>query len=126
MPATRHGSTTWTRASVSSQDSSDARRRARRSPPDRAGAFMLGIDVPSKMPDFIPPMLATLVAAPFDDPDWSFEIKWDGFRVETVVDKDDVRLWTRGQQDAARYFGPFLEPKTWIEAREAIVDGEVI
>ena len=78
------------------------------------------------MPDFIPPMLATLVAAPFDDPDWSFEIKWDGFRVETVVDRGDVRMWTRGQQDAARYFGPFLDPADWIAADQAIVDGEVI
>src|SRR5206468_8496438 len=52
-------------------------------------------------PAFIPPMLATLVAAPFDDPGWQFEIKWDGFRVEAIVDGKDVRLWTRGQQDAA-------------------------
>ena len=37
-------------------------------------------------PGFIAPMLATLVAAPFDDPDWLFEVKWDGFRVEAVVD----------------------------------------
>jgi bifunctional non-homologous end joining protein LigD len=80
----------------------------------------------SDMPTFIPPMLATLVAAPFDDPDWSFEVKWDGFRVETVIDSGEVRLWTRGQQDAARYFGPFLEPASWIKARQAIVDGEVI
>ena len=78
------------------------------------------------MPTFIPPMLATLVAAPFDDPDWQFEIKWDGFRVEAVVDNQEVRLWTRGQQDAARYFGAFLEPPAWISARHAIVDGEVI
>ena len=78
------------------------------------------------MPPFIPPMLATLVAAPFDNPDWQFEIKWDGFRVETVVDGGEVRMWTRGQQDAARYFGLFLEPPTWIAARQAIVDGEVI
>jgi bifunctional non-homologous end joining protein LigD len=78
------------------------------------------------MPTFIAPMLATLVAAPFDDPDWSFEVKWDGFRVEAVIDGDEVRLWTRGQQDAARYFGPFLGPPTWISARQAIVDGEVI
>ena len=78
------------------------------------------------MPTFIPPMLATLVAAPFDDPGWSFEVKWDGFRVEAVIDGDAVRLWTRGQQDAARYFGPFLDPPTWISARQAIVDGEVI
>ncbi|MFL5685034.1 MAG: non-homologous end-joining DNA ligase [Chloroflexota bacterium] len=80
----------------------------------------------SAMPTFIPPMLATLVAAPFDDPDWTFEIKWDGFRVETVVDRGNVRLWTRGQQDAAGYFGPFLAPPDWIAAEEAIVDGEVI
>ena len=78
------------------------------------------------MPAFIPPMLATLVAAPFDDADWQFEVKWDGFRVETVVDGDAVRLWTRGQQDAARYFGTFLEPPSWIAATQAIVDGEVV
>ena len=80
----------------------------------------------ASLPTFVPPMLATLVAAPFDDAGWSFEVKWDGFRVEAVVDHDDVRLWTRGQQDAARYFGTFLEPPTWIAARTAIVDGEVI
>ena len=68
------------------------------------------------LPAFIPPMLATLVAAPFDDPDWQFEIKWDGFRVEAIVDGGTVRLLTRGEQDAARYFGPFLEPPTWISA----------
>jgi bifunctional non-homologous end joining protein LigD len=80
----------------------------------------------STPPAFIPPMLATLTGAPFDDPDWLFEVKWDGFRVETVVDGNDVHLWTRGQQDAARYFGPFLDPPTWLAARGAIVDGEVI
>jgi bifunctional non-homologous end joining protein LigD len=78
------------------------------------------------MPEFIPPMLATLVASPFDDPDWLFEVKWDGFRVESVVDDDAVRLWTRGRQDASRYFGDFLSPPDWIKARQAIVDGEVI
>jgi bifunctional non-homologous end joining protein LigD len=78
------------------------------------------------MPDFIPPMLATLVSAPFDVPDWTFEIKWDGFRVEAVLDRGRVRIWTRGRQDAAGYFGPFLDPADWIAADQAIVDGEVI
>ncbi|HSL77079.1 MAG TPA: non-homologous end-joining DNA ligase [Candidatus Limnocylindrales bacterium] len=82
--------------------------------------------MPDRMPAFIPPMLATLVGAPFDDPDWTFEIKWDGFRVEAVIDRGRVRIWTRGQQDAAGYFGPFLEPADWIAADQAIVDGEVI
>jgi bifunctional non-homologous end joining protein LigD len=77
-------------------------------------------------PAFIPPMLATLAGAPFDDPDWLFEVKWDGFRVEAVVDGGSARIWTRGEQDALRYFGPFLDPPTWLAARSAIVDGEVI
>ena len=72
-------------------------------------------------------MLATLVGGPFDDPDWLFEVKWDGFRAEAVVDGGRVRLWTRGEKDAAEwYFGPFLEPPTWIAAKQAVVDGEVI
>ena len=54
------------------------------------------------MPAFIPPMNATLVAAPFDDPNWLFEVKWDGFRVETIVDNGSVRTLTRGGLDAAR------------------------
>jgi bifunctional non-homologous end joining protein LigD len=78
------------------------------------------------MPRFIPPMLATLVGGPFDDPDWLFEVKWDGFRVEAVVDGANVRMWTRGEQDASRYFGAFVDPPTWLGARRAIVDGEVI
>jgi bifunctional non-homologous end joining protein LigD len=75
---------------------------------------------------FIPPMLATLVPEPFDGPDWLFEVKWDGFRVEAVVEDGTVRLWTRGRQDAAGYFGPFLSPPTWLDTADAVLDGEVI
>ena len=78
------------------------------------------------MPAFIEPMAATLVAEPWDDPDWLFEIKWDGFRVEAIVDDGSVALWTRGGQDASHYFGSFLSPPDWIAAKRAIVDGEVI
>ena len=78
------------------------------------------------MPDFIPPMKATLADAAFDDPDWLFEVKWDGYRVEAVVRDGKARLWTRNQQDAARYFPDLAGSAPWIEAREAIVDGEVV
>jgi bifunctional non-homologous end joining protein LigD len=78
------------------------------------------------MPDFIDPMLATLIAAPFDAPDFLFEPKWDGFRVQANVRDGGIRTWTRGRRAAEGYFGAFLDPPTWIDAREAIVDGEVI
>src|SRR6187399_697631 len=38
------------------------------------------VDAP--LPGFIPPMLATPVDVPFSDPDWLFEMKLDGYRVE--------------------------------------------
>ncbi|MEJ7748562.1 MAG: non-homologous end-joining DNA ligase, partial [Candidatus Limnocylindrales bacterium] len=96
----------------------------------QAPAVSAGIDlagaVDGSLPDHIDPMLATLASKPFSDPDWLFEIKWDGFRVQAVVDHGKVRLWTRNLRDAAAYFPRLLSPPRWIEADEAIVDGEVV
>ncbi len=39
----------------------------------------------SKLPKLLQPMLATLTDAPFDDPDWVFETKWDGFRMVACI-----------------------------------------
>jgi bifunctional non-homologous end joining protein LigD len=82
--------------------------------------------VEAPMPPYVEPMLATLASTPFSDPDWLYEIKWDGFRVQAVVDDGKVRTWTRGLKDAETYFPRLLSPATWIEARQAIVDGEVV
>jgi bifunctional non-homologous end joining protein LigD len=81
---------------------------------------------PAGPPSFIPPMLATLTAKPFDSPEWLFEIKWDGFRTQAVIADRKVRLYTRNGNDAATYFGRVLEPPSWIEAHEAVVDGEMV
>jgi bifunctional non-homologous end joining protein LigD len=83
------------------------------------------VDAP--LPDFIPPTLATAVDAPFSDPDWLFEMKLDGYRVEAVVSDGKVRLWTRNHNDAAHYFPELAATRpSWITARQAIVDGEVV
>ena len=77
-------------------------------------------------PDFVPLMLATPARAPFDDPDWLFELKWDGYRVEAVVREGRARIWTRNRLDAARHFPELAGAADWLNAREAIVDGEVV
>ena len=38
------------------------------------------------MPHVIHPMLATLVDEPFDDDNWLFEIKWDGYRAIAFIE----------------------------------------
>jgi bifunctional non-homologous end joining protein LigD len=82
---------------------------------------------PAPLPSKIDPMLATLATKAFDDDDWLFEIKWDGFRVQAVVDGGKVRILTRNLNDAAMYFPRLLGPPSrWIEADQAIIDGEVV
>ena len=61
----------------------DRRDRPRRAPSRR------------RCPGFIPPMLATLASTPFSDPDWLFEVKWDGYRLQAIVDDGEVRTYTR-------------------------------
>jgi bifunctional non-homologous end joining protein LigD len=82
------------------------------------------VDAP--LPPRIEPMLATLATRAFRDEDWLFEIKWDGYRVGATVNDGKVRIWTRGGQDAETYFPGLLNPPSWIEAGQAVVDGEVV
>ena len=82
--------------------------------------------IPSPMPAWIEPMAATLTDKAFRDEDWLFEVKWDGYRLQAVVKDGRVRTFTRNGKDGDTYFPKLLVPPTWIDAREAIVDGEVI
>ena len=95
-----------------------------------APAASAGIDLSrareAPMPRYVEPMKATLASKAFRDEDWLFEVKWDGYRVEAVVRDGTVELFTRNGNDAAVYFPRLLSPPTWIDAREAIVDGEVV
>jgi DNA ligase D len=95
-----------------------------------APAASAGIDLSgarsAPMPRYLEPMKATLATKAFRDDDWLFEVKWDGYRVEAVVRDGAVDLFTRNGNDASVYFPRLLTPPTWIDAREAIVDGEVV
>ncbi len=48
-----------------------------------------------KLPNRLRPMLATLTVAPFDDPNWLFETKWDGFRMIACIECGKVTLYSR-------------------------------
>ena len=95
-----------------------------------APAATAGIDLSAAreapMPRYLEPMKATLATKSFRGEDWLFEVKWDGYRVEAVVRDGSVELFTRNGNNAETYFPRLLTPPTWIAAREAIVDGEVV
>ena len=43
-------------------------------------------------------MLATLVGGSFDDPDWQYEVKWDGYRAVAFVNKGSVDILSRNNK----------------------------
>jgi bifunctional non-homologous end joining protein LigD len=73
----------------------------------------------------IKPMLATLHDQPFDDPNWIFEIKWDGFRAVADCDKSKVELYSRNLLSFNDRFLPIV--KALQKAKlSAVLDGEVV
>ncbi len=78
------------------------------------------------MPEVVRPMLATLVEKPFDDPNWIFEIKWDGYRALAFVKGDAVRLLSRNQNDMTSQFPELGGLPGAVRAQTAVIDGEIV
>jgi len=75
-------------------------------------------------PKVFTPMLATLVDEPFDEPGWSYEIKWDGYRAIALLNKGSVNLVSRNNKSFNEKFYPvYDELKKW--KINAILDGEI-
>jgi bifunctional non-homologous end joining protein LigD len=79
----------------------------------------------SKMPEKIKPMLATLVNEPFDNPDWIYEVKWDGYRALAYINKGKVELSSRNNKSFTEKYYPLANAiKEW--TIDAIFDGEIL
>jgi bifunctional non-homologous end joining protein LigD len=78
------------------------------------------------MPTAISPMLATVMEEPFDSPDWLFEIKWDGYRAIAFIEKSEVRLVSRNQNDLTAQYSDLSDLPQAVNAKTAILDGEVV
>jgi DNA ligase D len=78
----------------------------------------------SSAPENVKPMKATLIDEPFDDPDWVYEVKWDGYRAIARVTKTGVKLVSRNSIPFDKYY-PILDLlKTW--RINAVIDGEIV
>jgi bifunctional non-homologous end joining protein LigD len=82
--------------------------------------------VEEPMPSVIYPMLATLVDKPFDDDEWLFEIKWDGYRAVAFLDQGRVRLVSRNQNDLTAEYPELKDLAQHVRARTVILDGEIV
>ncbi|WP_245508726.1 non-homologous end-joining DNA ligase [Bradyrhizobium zhanjiangense] len=70
-------------------------------------------------------MLATLIDAPFDDKEWIFETKWDGFRLVAKTGGRNGSLYSRNGNDVTKRYAPVAEALDIIK-RNAVIDGELV
>lgn len=79
----------------------------------------------STFPEELVPMLATLVDAPFDDPGWEYEVKWDGYRAVSFLNKGSVEIKSRNQKSFNDKFYPIYQGLSEWKIN-AVLDGEVV
>jgi bifunctional non-homologous end joining protein LigD len=79
----------------------------------------------STLPKRLQPMLATLTDAPFDDPGWVFEDKYDGFRMIAEIERGKVTLYSRNGKIISH---SYIEVAKALEGvkRDAVIDGELV
>ncbi len=78
------------------------------------------------MPARVEPMLATLAEHPFSDPNWLFEIKWDGVRALARIENGTLTLRSRTGVDIAKRYPELSSLPSALAARHAILDGEIV
>src|SRR5229473_3607270 len=78
------------------------------------------------MPSRVEPMLATLADRPFSDPNWLFEIKWDGVRALARIENGALALRSRNAVDITKRYPELASLPDVLAARQAILDGEIV
>ena len=71
------------------------------------------------------PMLATLIDAPFDDKDWVFETKWDGFRLVAETAGEKTSLYSRNGNEVTQRYAEIAKALGLIK-HQAVIDGELV
>ena len=78
-----------------------------------------------KYTKFYKPMLATLVDKPFDDAEWIYEIKWDGYRAIADWQDNTLKLYSRNGLSFSDKFPQIAEALTTLK-HDAVLDGEIV
>ncbi|MEO7057815.1 MAG: non-homologous end-joining DNA ligase, partial [Caldimonas sp.] len=78
------------------------------------------------LPPTLAPQLATLVSQAPTDAGWSYEIKFDGYRILARVDGDDVRLFTRNGNDWSSRMPGLVAAVRSLGIGSGWLDGEIV
>jgi bifunctional non-homologous end joining protein LigD len=80
----------------------------------------------ARLPDFVPPCLATLNDTAPRAGDWMHEIKFDGYRMQARVENGTVTLKTRTGLDWTKRFPTVATACALFEDHDVLLDGEIV
>jgi bifunctional non-homologous end joining protein LigD len=78
------------------------------------------------MPRSVSLTLASLSEKPFSNPDWLFEVKWDGVRGVAYLSNGEVAVRSRAGREISLEYPEVRDLANQLDATEAIVDGELV
>src|SRR6266852_5027463 len=82
--------------------------------------------LPSATMTDLQPMLAVSAPTLPTGPDWTYEVKWDGYRALAIKDGARVRLLSRNQKDLTGDYPAIVAAVTAIPATSFVLDGEIV
>jgi len=86
-----------------------------------------GNAIKAALPLTLQPQLATLVdGPPSDAAEWTYEIKFDGYRILTRIDGKKIQLFTRNGNDWSHKLPALVKAIGKMGLREGWLDGEII
>lgn len=78
------------------------------------------------LPELIPPMMAKLSDLPRRDGDYAYEIKWDGIRALTFLERGRVRIQSRNLLDLTGQYPELLDLPKSLQRGQLVFDGEIV
>ncbi len=78
------------------------------------------------LPAFLEPSLASLCDTPSSGPKWVREIKYDGYRMQARIDRQDIRLLRRKNLDWTKRFRSIAVALEELRVGSALLDGEIV
>lgn len=79
-----------------------------------------------KQPNWISPMLATLVKNPFFEKGWLFEKKFDGIRCLVFFKNKKIKMYSRNHKLINHTYPEILEKLSSRSSKDFIIDGEIV
>jgi bifunctional non-homologous end joining protein LigD len=78
------------------------------------------------LPDYVAPMLTTLMSEPPAGDDWIHEVKYDGYRLVARIERGKARLFSRNEKEWTASFPQVARDLAALPVQTAWIDGEVV